>query len=88
MPTRTSTNDKTLISDESFKADQSLASLRALIKFALFQIDHSRPEEFVALREEWGTMLRLMQEKIDVAYESNSEIGFLAATYVPQEVRH
>lgn len=79
---RTGKNDKDLIGDEAFKAEQNLTALQALIKFALHQIEHSPPEEFIAWRDEWSSMLRLMREKIDVCYESNAEIGYLAATYV------
>lgn len=53
------------IPDGTDALEDNLLDVKALVKFALFQIEHSEPEEFAKLKSEWCTMMYLIQEKVD-----------------------
>lgn len=86
---RTGTNDKALIHEECYKAQQQITDLRALVSFALFQVEHAEPEEFFRLQGAWEAMLRMIKEKLDIVGESTNEAAYLAITSVPvEETQH
>lgn len=66
------------IDDGADSVLDNMLDLRALVKFALHQVKHSTPEEFAAFRSEWCTMMYLIREKIDLAYDTIDEVGVLA----------
>ncbi|OEI83731.1 hypothetical protein GRI33_06310 [Brucella sp. BO3] len=82
---RTGSNDKSLISDECFKAGQQIEAIRAIVTFALFQAENAEPSDFMRMQRQWEAMLRMIREKIDLVEECNGEAAFLASTCVPAE---
>ena len=66
------------INDGAWSATDNLLNLRALVRFCLHQIENSTPSEFADAKNEWCTMLYLMKENVDAAYDTVEDIGVMA----------
>lgn len=66
------------IPDGTDALEDNLLDLIALIKFALHQVEHTTPEEFAAFKSEWCTMMYLIKEKVDLAYDTTGAVSVMA----------
>lgn len=68
---------------------ECLLNLQALVRFGLSQIESAEPEEFMAMRGEWCTMMYMLHDQIRAAQDYNGEAEVLEREQRYQmEARH